>query len=145
MKIYIICPVRLADDKMRAKLEAYANWLEDEGHTVHLPHRDTDQSSSEFEICMENGKATMEADEVHVVYDKRSTGIHFDLGMLFVKDMLLGKKTRIRPITGLDIPEGKSFKSMINKWVHEQNQVENLYPFPKEALELDFKIPFEDF
>lgn len=145
MKIYIICSVREADQSLRAKLEAYAIWLEMQGHKVHLPHRDTDQEASGFEICMQNGKAVMEADEVHVFYDPKSQGSHFDLGMLFFKDMFMGQKTRIRPMSEHKLKEGKSFARMMNEWVHEQNQVANLYPCINEATELDFKIPFEAF
>jgi len=38
MKIFIICPIRLADDATRKMLEDYTAELEKQGHKVHLPH-----------------------------------------------------------------------------------------------------------
>jgi hypothetical protein len=133
MKIYITCSVRNASPAERAALEAYTDWLEEKGHDVHLPHRDTDQEASGLEICMENGAAIAMCDEVHIFYDKTSQGSHFDLGMVFALDQLEGRKKRIRVMSyaGLGankMTEGKSFYRMLSEWNNLQKNHENLYP-----------------
>jgi hypothetical protein len=147
MKIYIICSVRNADAQVRASLEAYTDWLEDKGHEVHLPHRDTKQDARGFDICNQNGTAIALADEIHIIYDKKSQGSHFDLGIVFAYDVLLGYKKRIRVVNyaglgGGITPEGKSFLRMFQEWENEQNQNEKLYPCQKEALDLDLDMTY---
>jgi hypothetical protein len=124
-KIYIISAVRAANPQMRAALEAYADICEEAGHIVHLPHRDTNQEASELEICMENGAALQMADEIHVFYDQSSTGSHFDLGMAFMLDMLVGNKKRVvmlqhGVLMGIHSNPRFGFAAMIKEWVKEQ-------------------------
>lgn len=149
MKIYIVCSVRNASPELQARLEAYTDWLEEQGHEVHLPHRDTDQDASGFDICNQNGTAIALAEEIHILYDKTSQGSHFDLGMIFAYDVLLGYKKRIRVINFKDHTEklkpGKSFPRMLEEWTTEQNQHAKLYPCVDQSTELDFSIPFENF
>lgn len=80
MNIYLICKVRIADDSDRQKYEAYVAGLEAKGHKVHYPARDTRQDGTEYDICSQNVSAIRLADEVHVFWDSKSTGSHFDLG-----------------------------------------------------------------
>ncbi|MHC5062226.1 MAG: hypothetical protein ACYTFK_14310 [Planctomycetota bacterium] len=128
-KIYIICAVRKATVSTRAALEAYTDILEDAGHKVHLPHRNTKQDGNGMEINMENGAAIVNADEVHVFWDNTSSGSHFDLGMTFMLDMLLGHKKRVRMIQygGVGMSAGADeYGSFIASWVKEQEDT-NLY------------------
>jgi hypothetical protein len=126
-RIYIICSVRDASPETRAALEAYTDMLEERGCIVHLPHRDTDQEASGLEICMENGAAIQWADEIHVFWDQKSTGSHFDLGMAFMLDMLIGHKKRIcimemGEVGRFSLSDGKSLKRMLTEWVSEQKK-----------------------
>ena len=126
-KIYIICSVREASPETRAALEAYTDMLEDEGHVVHLPHRNTNQEAVGFEICMENGAAILLSDEIHIFWDKESFGSHFDLGMAFMMDMLIGKKKRVfimemGDIGQFTIGSGKSFQRLLIEWTEEQDR-----------------------
>ncbi len=105
MYIYLICPVRNATFDSSEIVKA----LEADGHKVHFPPRDVDQTDTTgFFICDSHLKAMMEADEVHIVWDQESKGSHFDLGMAFA----LGK-----PITLIkslhDDPPGKSYLKVI--------------------------------
>jgi len=125
-KIYIICSVRDASPETRAALEAYTDMLEEEGHVVHLPHRDTNQGATGLEICMENGAGILQSDEVHIFWDKESFGSHFDLGMAFMLDMLIGKKKRVCIMemgdTGhFTMNSGKSFQRLLIEWTEEQD------------------------
>ncbi len=117
MRIFIICQVRIATPEYRIKLEEYARNLEEQGHIVHLPHRDTMQEASGYSICHQNYCAIYSADEVHVFYNPESTGTHFDLGMAFS----LGKKIKV--IENVPYGEGKSFPRLLDEWVNIQKQL----------------------
>ena len=84
MKIYVICPVRRAGDEV-STVSAYVSKLESEGHIVHYPPRDVDQTDDGIglSICQHHRAAMEEADEVHVWWDYESTGSHFDFGMAY--------------------------------------------------------------
>jgi len=150
MKIYLICSVGNVSSDTKARLEAYTNWLEDKGHEVYLPNRDADQNASSFDICNQNGMAIALADEIHIIYDKASQESHFDMGIVFAYDVLLGYKKRIRVVNyaGLGynkMTEDKSFYRMLNEWTHEQNQNEKLYPCQEEVMDLNLDIYHQSF
>jgi len=88
-KVYLICPVRNCDPKTSAKIEAYVSRIESEGKIVHYPPRDVDQAQSGFEICSEHRSAMMNCDEIHIWWDSKSSGSHFDLGMAFMLSHLM--------------------------------------------------------
>ena len=100
MKIYILCPVRNITSKQKKEIEDYVEYLEKEkqhpmgnyefdGDIVHYPPRDVNQDDETgINICTKHLKAMKECDEVHIFWDRESSGSHFDLGMAFA----LGKK-----------------------------------------------------
>ena len=90
-KIFIICVVRIATPRDIKVLEDYVSMLEADGHKVHLPHRNTNQKGTSLEINMQNMNAIKECDEVHVFYNTKSFGGHFDIGVAFA----LGKKMKV--------------------------------------------------
>jgi hypothetical protein len=84
MNIYIICAVRNATPERVAEIRAYARAKRAEGHHVHVPPDDAPQDDPTGEaICRTHLKAMQNADEVHVFWDVRSSGSHFDLGMAY--------------------------------------------------------------
>ncbi len=129
-KVFVICVVRLADDAMRKKLEAYKQKLEAEGYRVHLPHLDTHQEADGYEICMQNMKAILAADEIHIFFNPKSYGTHFDLGVAFLACYLDDTKIikTIENDEARDANSGqkkllieKSFGQMISKWEEKQH------------------------
>jgi nucleoside 2-deoxyribosyltransferase len=110
-KVFIICTVRGASDEYKKKLEDYVAKLEKEGCEVHLPHRDTNQEASGYEICMQNTRAITLAHEVHIFYNPDSQGTHFDMGVAFAN----GRKIVIVENIEYD-PTKKSFARMLNEW-----------------------------
>lgn len=108
MKTFLICPVRGVDQTETAKL---VEQLEAEGWSVHWPPRDTDQvDDTGLRICSDNAAAIAAADAVHIIWDGKSQGCLFDLGVAFA----LGKR-----IIPLDLPaptDGKSFQNMVMHW-----------------------------
>jgi len=118
MKIYIIHPVRNISENWKDGLTQYVKLLENQGHKVHFPIRDTKQNDrTGLNICQQNKNAIQQADEIHIAWDKKSTGCLFDLGIAFA----LNKKIVI--IIGyFPVPtKDKSFQSMIWAWKAEQN------------------------
>lgn len=126
--LFLACPVRGIDpkaqleqrDKLIPKLEKHYN--------VHWPPRDTNQNDDTgIRICQHNRAAIKRADIVGIIWDGKSQGVLFDLGMAFALD---------KPIKIIDIPrktDGKSFQNMITAW---RNQT---WP-DVNAIEKHFKI-----
>lgn len=109
-RVFIIGSVRNASAEYRAKLETCAKQLETDGHRVHLPHRDTDQTASSWEICSTNREAIATADEVHIFYSSQSQGSIFDMGIAF------GLNKTIRLIETEPLTQGKSFANLLDEW-----------------------------
>lgn len=109
-KIFIICTVRGATEEYRKNLEQYVSLLESQGCQVHLPHRDTDQNASGYNICDKNATAIANADEVHIFYNGTSQGTHFDMGVAFA----FGKPLIV--VHNETYGEGKSYARMIVEW-----------------------------
>jgi len=65
------------------KMQEHKAKLEKSGHNVSLPAFDNFKDMSEFEVCDYNRKKIEWADEVHIIWDARSIGTVFDLGMCF--------------------------------------------------------------
>lgn len=108
LKTFLICPVRGASIADTAEIVVR---LEGEGFAVHWPPRDTDQSDAiGLAICESNRKAIAAADVVHVIWDGRSQGCLFDLGMAFA----LGKQ--VVPVVLPAPSDGKSFQNMVRAW-----------------------------
>jgi nucleoside 2-deoxyribosyltransferase len=108
MRSFLICPVRGVDP---ATQSALVRGLEADGFKVHWPPRDTNQDDPVgLRICEDNMRAMRDADVVHVIWDGKSQGCLFDLGMAFA----LGKK--VSPISLPAPTEGKSFQNMVHAW-----------------------------
>ena len=109
-KIFIICSVRGMSDEYRSKLEKYVSELESNGNIIHLPHRDTNQNATGIEICTQNMYAIKEANEIHIFYNSKSQGTHFDMGVAFA----LNKPIVI--VENEEYGKCKSFARMIVEW-----------------------------
>jgi len=120
MNIFIICPVRNCTEEWKDGLSKYVTMLENQGHKVHYPPRDTNQNDNiGYNICIQNKKAIEEADEIHIAWDGKSEGCLFDIGIAFA----LNK--RVQVITGYfpELPKikQKSFVTMIWNWEGKSN------------------------
>lgn len=108
--IFIICTVRGASEEYKQRLENYVSELEGKGWKVHLPHRDTDQNASGYNICNQNARAIALADEVHIFYNPDSQGTHFDMGVAFA----YGRKIVV--VENVEYGPGKSYPRMLDEW-----------------------------
>ena len=115
MKAFLICPVRQASEEMTDIVFDAVCSLEEAGNKVHWPARDTDQNDDTgFRICTDNKKAIEGADEVAIVWDGKSQGCLFDIGMAFA----MNKKIKIIHLP--EYTEEKSFQNMIRNWEETQ-------------------------
>jgi len=93
MKITII-----GSTGLNRKMKNHAKKLREEGNRVRMPAFDNLKGCDELQVCECNLKNIKWADEVHIIWDCRSTGTIFDFGMIFalhkpVKLLYLEKKT----------------------------------------------------
>lgn len=111
-KTFLICPVRGHNPK---ETEDIVKRLEEKGYIVHWPPRDVNQvdETGGYRICCDNRQAMEDADCVHIVWDGKSQGCLFDIGMAFI----LRKKIHIVQIPPPSTE--KSFQNMINRWYKE--------------------------
>ena len=115
MKIYIICPARRIIIEQQIEIDDYISMLKLSGDLVHS-YKDVNQDDpTGYNIVIEHMKAMEECDEVHVFWDKESTGSHFDLGMA----MILGKKINLLKSYQ---PEGdvKSYLKVIKEYIRKK-------------------------
>jgi len=89
--------------------------MEDEGHVVHYPARDTDQNSDGFNRCLENGAAMDEADEIHLFYRQGSEGSKFDLGFCFAVSFFYRHNEQKFKVMDLGDASGE-WRNLIQKW-----------------------------
>lgn len=125
MKAYIIRPIRHCTPEQEAAISAYVARLEAQGYTVHDPRRDTVQEddSNGFQVCEQNARAILDADEVHVWWEPTSEGSIFDLGMVWMLREL-GQHCWCYPphvflANEFAVPEGKCFERVLLKWAEE--------------------------
>lgn len=119
MKIFLICPVRNASKAQIENLKKYKETLAIDGHEVFYPADDNPYENTDsigYIICGTNKKAIAGSDEVHIFWDKTSSGSLFDLGVAFA----LNKPLKIVNIEEVLMEEnkieGKSFSKMILEW-----------------------------
>ncbi len=129
-KIFLICPVRDAKNKITERVRGYVQKLESKGCQVHWPARDTNQNDPNgIRICMDNGMAIREADEVHIFWmwkekkwwqkpfwwikEKKSTGSLFDFGMSFMLFLLRDKKIILANPDEIKPTKKKSFTNVL--------------------------------
>lgn len=115
MRIFIICPVRNANQEQIEKLKNYKAKLISEGHEVYYPADDNPYETTDpvgYQICQENTRAIRESDEVHIFWDATSRGSLFDLGTTFA----LNKHLVIVNLDEVEVTPTKSFSNMIIEW-----------------------------
>jgi nucleoside 2-deoxyribosyltransferase len=107
MKSFIISPVRNIDNHTHIELQRVTAELEEQGYSVHLPIRDTNQQNNEIGICSQNYQAIIDADLVCIWYEPNSIGSVFDLGVT------VSHKKPLKILNTVLRTEGKSFANMI--------------------------------
>lgn len=110
MNIFVICPVRNVTEEETKLIDSYVAKLEEDGHDVHWPPRDTNQVDSiGLRICQDNRYSIAEADEIHIYWNKNSSGSLFDVGMAFA----LQKTIKLFNRDGVEETPHKSFNNVL--------------------------------
>lgn len=110
--VFLICPVRHSSPDEMERISAWVTSMEETGHRVHWPARDTRQDDPiGVRICMDNADAIRLADTVFVWYSPTSQGSLFDLGVAFgqKKTILLANRRE----TEAHRTDGKSFVNVL--------------------------------
>ena len=110
MKIYLICPVRMATEYTTDTAKYYVEKFESEGHTVFYPQRDVEQENDPtgLNIVETELQAIRDCDAVYIVWNNKSLGSHFDLGAA-----LALKKPVVLLKSIFPDDEGKSYEKVI--------------------------------
>ena len=123
MRIFLISPVhkptknpirRLRYWLENRKVAKYVKNLENQGHDVYWPKRDTDQNDPKggIEICKANGREIYQRDEVHIWWTG-GTGSIFDFGMTFMLVLLFKKKVVLANPNEVKKSDGKALKNVL--------------------------------
>jgi nucleoside 2-deoxyribosyltransferase len=113
MNIYLVCTIRNATVAFAEHIKQYVAMLEQRGHRVYFPPRDTDQNDDTgLRICKDNRKGIESADEVHVMWDGSSQGSIFDLGMAFALRKKVVPVMESFPAATVD----RSIPNIVHEW-----------------------------
>ena len=120
--VFLICPVRGIHGRVEAAIKRYVSELEEQGLVVYWPQRDTMQvdPSGGVRICRDNIKGMIEAEQIHIWWNRESIGSKFDMGASMAMAMLLyyegtGKEKKFviaNPDNIRKPTEGKSFENV---------------------------------
>lgn len=117
-KIFLICPVRNANDNQRKWIEDYVSEKETEGHKVHAPHLHTRQIDlfGGYAICKQNAEAVASSSLVSIYYDKESIGSVFDLGVTYA----LNKPIDLLNENEIEFNDNEFTDNLIKNWPYEK-------------------------
>ncbi|MFA6228026.1 MAG: hypothetical protein WC668_02465 [Patescibacteria group bacterium] len=116
--IYLVCPVRNITEQQQRVISDYVRKLEEKGFKVHFPPRDVNQDDPVgMDICLAHAEAMKKCLGVHIFWDAKSTGSHFDLGMAFMACKPVYLVELLTPDN-----EGKSYAKVIRKMEERANE-----------------------
>ena len=119
-KIFLICPVRNANENQRKWIEAYVSEKNSEGYFIHAPHLHTRQIDlfGGYAICKQNAEAVASSSLVAIYYDKESTGSVFDLGVAYALNkpiLLLNEKE-------IEFNDNEFTDNLIKNWPYSKEK-----------------------
>lgn len=119
-KIFLICPVRNANENQRKWIEDYVSEENSEGYFVHAPHLHTRQIDlfGGYAICKQNAQAVASSSLVAIYYDKESTGSVFDLGVAYA----LNKPILLLNENGIEFNDNEFTDNLIKNWPYSKEK-----------------------
>lgn len=121
MKIFIISSDQNTSDEYKNELKDYVESLENKGHRVYFPYRDTLYNNRDIDIHNQERISMIDSDEIHIFYCASSSETHFKLGMAF----MLNKKIKV--VSNESLPEGKGFPRFLIEWEDYKNTPPKYY------------------
>ena len=119
---FLICPIRNIPFEYEQLIKMQVEYLE-QAYEVYYPGRDTNQHQYELNICNDNLKAMKESDIVLMIWDGKSQGCLFDLGMAFALHKPVLSVTGYMP----RMTTGKSFQNLVYE-MEEQGLFSGIQP-----------------
>lgn len=113
-KIFLICPVRNADNETKKEIENYVKEKNNEGYNIHAPHLHTIQQDilGGYTICLQNANAIATSKRIDIYYDQNSTGSAFDLGVAYY----LEKSIKVLNVEKIEFNDNDFIDSLIINW-----------------------------
>jgi len=128
MNIFFISPVRKSNPEIEKWCKKYVAGMEKAGHKIHWPIRDTDQTDPVgIRICDTNLGQIFARPVVNVYYLPDSTGIHFDLGAVYMLKFLGYEKEVVFVKGNQDEFEAKYVSRKILEIISEANRISIRY------------------
>jgi len=107
MKVVIIGSTQYVE-----KIKEHKKKLEKEDNDIRIPAFDDHEELDELGVCKYNRELIKWADEVHIIWDRRSMGTIFDFGMAFALE---------KPIKIIYL-EPKTFEGVMKKYEKEKRR-----------------------
>lgn len=120
-KIFLICPVRNANDETKKEIEEYVLEKNNNGYSVHAPHLHTVQQDilGGYTICLQNANAIASSKSIDIYYDQKSTGSAFDLGVAYY----LEKPLNLINENKIVFNDNDFIDNVIKTWPHKENKL----------------------
>lgn len=101
----------IGSTQYRNKFSELKERLEKEGHDVKIPAFDDKKDLDDLGVCLYNRDLIAWADKVYLIWDNRSPGAIFDMGMVFALD---------KPLV-IEYLEQKTFAGVFTKYADSKS------------------------
>ena len=137
-KLFLICPVSDASEETNERISNYKSIMASYGYDVHAPFFDTNQKDmfAGYAICRQNAEAIGKSKEVEILYDQKSNGSVFDLGVAYA----LHKPIRVLNDKSIQFTDDV-IDLIIQQWPFNENKksLKNVYFRVKTRVRQAFK------
>ena len=103
----------IGSSQYQDKFLAIKERLEQEGHEVRIPAFDSHPEFDDLGVCEYNRDLIEWSEEVHLIWDQRSTGTIFDFGMVFMAR---------KPLV-IEYLEEKTFRGVMEKYARKEDSI----------------------
>ena len=122
-KLFLICPVRDSSEQTKEWIKNYKKIMSLHNYDVHAPYYDTIQEDkfAGYAICRDNAEAIGRSEEVAVLYDQKSYGSVFDLGVAYA----LRKPIVLLNANEIVFKDDDVIDQIIKRWPFNENSRTN--------------------
>ena len=122
-KLFLICPVRDSSEQTKEWIKSYKKIMGLHNYDVHAPYYDTIQEDkfAGYAICRDNAEAIGRSEEVAVLYDQKSYGSVFDLGVAYA----LRKPIVLLNANEIVFKDDDVIDQIIKRWPFNENSRTN--------------------
>ncbi len=141
-KHFLICPVRIATPEQRQWIENYVSMMMEKGYVIHAPHLHTVQTDlfGGYGICMQNAEAIGTSECVDILYNQKSTGSVFDLGVAYA----LSKPLNLLNKEDIVFDDNDIIDSIVKKWSLKTDNDKKFHNKFREMLKTNVETLYVD-